>query len=215
MSKKKPLIKNVILFSVYLLIVWGVYRSNFNLPEPIDELLVKPILWLAPIIYLLKREHASVSSLGVTFKNLFPSLYFALALGAGFGIAGLIVSFIKYRGFDFTANIGNYPFFYGLAIACITATVEETTFRGYIFNRLLTILKKEWAANCVTSLIWAAMHVPVAVFLWKLALPSAAIYLGLIFLFGVGSAFVFARTKNIASSILLHVLWEWPVILFR
>ena len=83
MSKKKPLIKNVILFSVYLLIVWGVYRSNFNLPEPIDELLVKPILWLAPIIYLLKREHASVSSLGVTFKNLFPSLYFALALGAG------------------------------------------------------------------------------------------------------------------------------------
>jgi membrane protease YdiL (CAAX protease family) len=31
----------------------------------------------------------------------------------------------------------------------------------------------------------------------------------------MGSAFIFSRTKNIWGSILLHVLWAWPIILFR
>jgi len=44
---------------------------------------------------------------------------------------------------------------------------------------------------------------------------ALAAYFLLTTLFGIGSAFVFARTRNVFSSILLHVLWEWPIILFR
>jgi membrane protease YdiL (CAAX protease family) len=36
-----------------------------------------------------------------------------------------------------------------------------------------------------------------------------------IFLFSIGTTFVFLRTKNIIAPILLHVLWQWPIILFR
>jgi membrane protease YdiL (CAAX protease family) len=46
-------------------------------------------------------------------------------------------------------------------------------------------------------------------------LQAALVYLLLTTLFGVGSAFIYARTKNVFSSIFLHVLWEWPIILFR
>jgi len=40
-------------------------------------------------------------------------------------------------------------------------------------------------------------------------------YLFLVFVFGLGASFVFSRTGNLASSILLHVFWSWPIILFR
>jgi len=40
-------------------------------------------------------------------------------------------------------------------------------------------------------------------------------YLFFVFVFGFGSAFVFGRSRNLASSILLHVFWSWPIILFR
>jgi len=56
---------------------------------------------------------------------------------------------------------------------------------------------------------------PVAIFDWKLDIVSLFIYFILTFAFAVGSSFVFARSRNIISPILLHILWQWPIILFR
>jgi len=102
-----------------------------------------------------------------------------------------------------------------LGLSFATALSEEVAFRGYLFNRVWYVLKNEWSANLITSVLWAAVHVPITFFVWKLDASAAGLYLLLTAIFGVGSAFVFARTKNIFSSILLHVLWEWPIILFR
>ena len=71
-------------FAVYLLIVWGFYRFLFQLPETIEELIIKPVVWLLPVFYLLKKEEEGISSLGVTLKNLFPAVYYSLGLGAFF-----------------------------------------------------------------------------------------------------------------------------------
>jgi membrane protease YdiL (CAAX protease family) len=52
-------------------------------------------------------------------------------------------------------------------------------------------------------------------FVWNLDFSAGVSYLFITAIFGFGSAFLFAKTGNVASSILLHVLWEWPIILFR
>jgi len=127
----------------------------------------------------------------------------------------LVINFIKYNGLEFSANIGESSFFVALSISVATAISEEIAFRGYFFNRILYVLKKEWTANIISSFIWALVHVPVAIFWWELNFPATIGYLILTTIFGIGSAFVFARTKNVASSILLHIMWEWPIILFR
>ena len=203
-------------FAVYLLIVWGFYRFLFQLPETIEELFIKPIVWLLPVIYLLNKEKESLSSLGITSKNLFPAVYYALGLGAFFVMEALIINLLKYGGkFDLGANIGNLPLLTSLGLSFATAISEELAFRGYVFTRIWKFLGKELPANLVTSLFWALIHVPITFFVWKLDLSAALIYLFLTTLFGVGSAFVYARTKNILSPILLHVLWQWPIILFR
>lgn len=215
MSAKTTTIKHVVVYSTYLLLVWALYRFLFKLPDQIEELLIKPIIWLVPIFWLSAKEKMPLSSLGITFKNLFPSIYLSLGLGAIFVLEAVLTNFFKYGHLNFGANIGDMPILNSLGISFATAFSEETAFRGYIFGRLNLVLKDEWAANVASSLIWTIVHVPIAFFIWKLNFAAGLVYLFLTAIFGIGSAFVFGRTKNIFGSVLLHVLWEWPIILFR
>jgi membrane protease YdiL (CAAX protease family) len=215
MTAKTTVIKNITVYSAYLILVWAFYRFLFQLPDNVNELVVKPILWLAPIFWLTNKEGFKLSSLGITFKNFFSSIYLSIGLGAVFVAEGLLANFLKYGHFSFGANIGSTPLLVSLGLSFATAISEETAFRGYIFGRLLTTLKSETMANTIQTLLWTAIHIPIAFFVWGYTLPQGIAYLFVTALFGLGSAFIFARTKNVAGSVLLHVLWEWPIILFR
>ncbi len=213
--KKEIVLKHATILAAYLFVVWGLYRLLFKLPEEVEELFVKPIIWLAPVVFFLKKENQTISSLGISGKKLFPAIYFVIGLGALFTIEGLIINFVKYGGLNFTANLGEKSVLASLGISFATAFSEEISFRGYLFNRLWWALGNEWLANVLTSICWSLIHIPITFFVWEMELGAAGAYLVLIFLFGMGSAFVFARTRNVFSSIFLHVLWEWPIILFR
>jgi len=208
-------VKYLTRYAVYILIVWGFYRVLFKLPDNFEEVVLKPILWLVPVFVILKKEKATVASLGITLKNLFPAIYFSLGLGAVFAVEAVFLNFIKYGSFNFGAYLGPQAILPSLGVSFATAVSEEVSFRGYLFNRLWNFLQNEWLANLITSVVWALVHIPVTIFVWKLNLSAAAIYLFLTTLFGIGSAWVFSRTKNVVSSVLLHVLWSWPIILFR
>lgn len=214
MPSKTLAIKHATIFAAYLLVIWGFYRFLFKLPDEVEELVVKPIVWLLPVFYFVRKERGNLASLGITGKNIFPAIYLSLGFGAFFALEALLVNYVKYGSFNFGANIGTDALISSLGLSFATAVSEEISFRGYLFNRVWQAIG-EWKANIVTSLVWALIHVPITFFVWKLSLTSALIYLFLTTLFGIGSAFVFARTKNVASSIFLHVLWEWPIVLFR
>lgn len=208
-------LKHAIALYSFLLITWGFYRLLFQFPEPIEVFIIKPVVWLGPTFYLLYREKARFASLGFTLKNLFPTLYFILILGIIFTFEGLLINYLKYRTLSFNANVGEGFFIMTLVLSIATAISEETTFRGYIFTRVSEATSKEWLANFITSLAWTFIHLPIAILDWKLGFIPLLTYLFLLMLFSLGSTFVFARTQNIFSSIFLHVLWQWPIILFR
>jgi membrane protease YdiL (CAAX protease family) len=210
------LIKNVTIYIIYLLIIWSFYRFLFPLPDQIGELVIKPIFWLGPILFVfLRKERARISSLGFTLKNLFSAIYLSIGLGSIFVVEALAANFFKYGGFSFGANIGSLPVMASLGLSFATAFSEETSFRGYIFSRLFMATGNELSANLIQSIVWMVIHIPIAFFVWNYTLGAGILYLILTFAFGIGSAFIFARTKNIAGPIFLHVLWEWPIILFR
>lgn len=215
MLKKEKAIKNITLLSSYILVFWGFYRFIVRLPVEVEELFIKPLFWLLPVYLLVKKEKVGLSSLGITSKNIFPSIYLSISLGILLAIGGILVNLIKYSNFEFSANVGEGIFLYSFAISFVTAITEEITFRGYLFNRLLNTTNKEWVSNLIISTLWALVHVPISVFWWKFDPSVTVVYLSLMFLYSLGAGFVFARTKNIFSSILLHVLWGWPIILFR
>ena len=209
-------IKNATVYCAYLLVIWGFYRYLFELPSQLEELVIKPIVWLTPLLYFVfKKEKLDFASLGFTLKNLFPSVYLAIGLGAIFVMEGVLTNFLKYGGLRFGANIGDLPLMASLGLSFATAFSEEVAFRGYIFTRIWTVTKDEWTANLITSSLWTLVHVPIAFFVWKLNIAAAVTYLLLTAVYGIGASFVYGKTRNILSSILLHVLWEWPIILFR
>lgn len=215
MAAKTTIIKHVTVYASYLVLIWAFYRFLFQLPDQVEELAVKPILWLIPVFWLTNKEGLKLASLGFTFKNFFSSIYLSIGLGTVFVAEGLLSNFLKYGHFNFGANIGSMSLMATLGLSFATAISEETAFRGYIFGRLLMTLKSETMANAIQSLLWTMVHIPIAFFVWGYTLPQGIAYLFVTALFGFGSAFIFARTKNITGSVLLHVLWEWPIILFR
>ena len=215
MPKKETAIKHSTILATFLLIVWGFYRIIFKLPDNIEELIIKPIIWLVPVFYFVRKEKLGLSSLGITTKNIFPAVYLSIFLGTLFALEGFLINYVKHEGFDFSANIGSLQLLPALGLSLATAISEEIAFRGFLFNRVWHALGHEWRANFITSIVWALIHVPIGIFWWELSAGAVVGYLILTTIFSIGSAFVFARTKNVTSSILLHVLWEWPIILFR
>jgi membrane protease YdiL (CAAX protease family) len=214
-KNKEFKLKNVFVYATYLLIVWGLYRFIFKLPEEVEELVIKPVVWLLPLLYVIRKEKEKLSSLGVSITTLFPSLYFVIGLGAIFAIEALLLNFFKYGYLNLGSYIGDKTLLLSIGISLATAFSEEIAFRGYIFNRLNKILKNEWSASIITTIFWVLIHVPIVVFIMKWDLLSSISYLFITALFGLGSNFVFARTGNVFASVILHVVWEWPIILFR
>jgi len=218
LHKEELSLKHVFGLFSFIFVLWSIFRYFPGIfPPSVEELILKPIIWLIPTLWLVKKiERQPISSLGWTTKNLFPSLYWGIGLGMVFVLEGLVTNIIKYSGLNFGAFQVSPPNFFGaLFLSFATAVWEETVFRGYIFNRLWKIRKKEWVANITSSLLFCLIHLPVAVFVLGYTPTVMLVYLFLVFIFGVGSGFVFARTGNIISSILLHVFWSWPVILFK
>lgn len=202
-------------YFAYLFVLWTAYRITFNFSDTIEELYIKPIIWLLPFLYLIPKDKLKLSDFGITLKNLFPSLYLSITLGVGFTLLGLITNITKYGGIDFKANIG--PLFIGssVLISFATAITEEIVFRGYLLGILLKKYSSEALAIITATVIWTLIHIPVTLFVWKLDTLQLVIYLTLTFIYGLGASIMYARTKNIAAPVFLHVLWEWPIILFR
>lgn len=216
----RPL-RTLISLYAFIFVVWGFYRLLFRLPETVEEVILKPLVWLVPLLWVLKREKVGLPSealanLGWTTKNLFKSIYLAIGLGILFAVEGALVNSIKYGGsFNFLqVSLPPVAFLGALGLSFATAISEETVFRGFIFGRLMKVVG-EWNANITTSVGWALVHLPITIFVFKYDPLQVASFLLLTFLFGIASAFVYARTGNILSSVLLHVFWEWPIILFR
>ena len=219
MKKKKLEIKSrslvtPLLYFVYLVVVWSFYRMDFKFSDTLEELYIKPVIWLLPFLYIIPKGKLKAADFGLTLKNLFPSLYLSVALGVGFAVLAFISNIVKHGGVNFQANIGTMFIGSALALSFVTAFTEELVFRGYLLNAFVRKYPQEISVVATTTL-WTLVHAPISYFVWKMTGLQIAVYLGLTFVYGLGASILYLKTKNIASSIFLHVLWEWPIILFR
>ena len=216
--QQKFSLKHVFALFSFVFVVWCFYRYLPQiLPLWAEELILKPLLWLGPTFWLVKRvEKQSLASLGFTNKKLFPSLYWGVGLGLVFALEGLLTNIVKYKGLNLVAlDYSSISFLGVFFISLVTAFSEETVFRGYLFNRLWQIWHQEWIANIVSSFLFVLIHLPIGLFVLGYRPVVMLSYLFFVFIFAFGSAFVFGRTKNIVSSVLLHIFWSWPIVLFR
>lgn len=201
---------------LFVFVLWGLYRLIFRFPENIEEIILKPLVWLSPTFYLVfRKEKRSFSSLGYS-SNTFKS---GIAKGLGFSLlflaAGIGLNYFK-TGHTFSSGpLSGEVLIPSLMMAFITAISEETVFRGYLFNRLNEIVKNHWVANVISSLGFCLIHLPISIFVFHYNPLQLVLFFSLIFLSSLGSGLLFFWTGSIWGSIFIHVFWSWPVMLFK
>ena len=57
---KTSIVKNVTIYVAYLIVVWAFYRFLFKFPDDVEEFIIKPIVWLVPLIYFVRKEKETI-----------------------------------------------------------------------------------------------------------------------------------------------------------
>ena len=179
------------LFGLKRLIFLVVERTNFT--DSIATMFAMSILAVLFIVYA-KRQEIALS----VFPRDFNKFYI---IGTCVAVALLVATPSNYMdGFPAIALL-----FYG---SVVTPIFEELIFRGYVWNRLNTLFKREWVTYVITTVLFGVWHLGgidsvsfrietglAKVMMWKVVVGLC---------YGIVLGAVRLKTKNSYSTILLH-----------
>lgn len=181
----------------YLLLAWGSFRYFVGLPEVIEELWFKPLIWLVPLFWW---NMAMPSRVTMFSKDWLRSDLWGLFLG--------VFYFILIRRFD----LGPWKIEV-LMIALATAITEEMVFSGFVAGYLEKIQKGRWINWLIIGLMVMVLRIPVLWFVYKLGIRDSLGVLLFAGASGVMNAWIRVQTGNVTGSILariginLAILW--------
>lgn len=202
----------------WILIVWTLYRYYFRgQPEWIDEFIVKPLVFVLPVFwYVLTREKRPLSSLGLTTKNFFPSLYIGLGFGVVFAIEGIVANYVKYGTLNIRPIevISQYGLVSLVVLSLATSLWEEILNRGFLFNRLLERTKNLPYAAVLSTIFFMFLHVPILVTSLHFQGATLIMFFLTTFVLGLANALLLANTGSLVAPILVHIFWNMTVALY-
>ena len=168
-------------------------------------------LMLVAVVLCIRK----LSSIGITLRNLKPSLLMGLVIGTvvllAIGIVPGIMSGASLLPFGkILSNVFYYVIIIGLA--------EEIGFRGFIQPRLYPLLKKEWLTVIVGGVLFVLMHIPFQMGArgmsfaeyWPTFIANAPIQ----FFWHLVSTWLYRRYGNIAGAALFHGMLDLSMGIF-
>ena len=205
-------------YYLYLFSSWSTYRFLTHFTEPVDELVVKPLIWLLPVLFLvvIKEKRSISTSLGLDFSRLRSDSLFGCAVALGLYIVVLISRFIKYH--SFIANpydLSYQSLFVILFVSLATAIIEEVTFRGFILTRLTHAMHSKLGANILTTALFLLVHLPVYAFNQILNVGEITQILALSGIISFINGYLFYGRKGIVAPIFSHATWNFIAVLLR
>lgn len=200
----------------WILLAWSLYRYFLQLPEWVDELIFKPLVFVLPVIWYVRRiEKKSLKTIGLTTHNLFQSIYIGLGFGAIFALEGLVAHALKYGKLDVNpiAAFEQYGFFL-LFLSVATAFSEEILSRGFVFSRLYEKTNNLFKSAIVGSSLFVLLHVPMLLTINRLQGPTLILFFVTDFILAFANSMLFASTRSLIAPILVHVFWNMTVALY-
>jgi hypothetical protein len=177
-------------YYVYLAISWSLFRYLVRLPEVIEELWFKPVIWLAPLLFLMVSKKTKFAVFG---KNNLVSLGMGLLLG------GMYFLLFRWRlGDGFSVSMD------AVGVALVIATVEQLAFAGVSLPLLAKESGNQTGALVVTSLGFALLRIPINLFVSGLSWNSLLIVILLGFGIQIVNGFLRLKMKNTWVAIGAH-----------
>ncbi len=194
-----------------VVVLWGLYRFFFHMAEWVEELVLKPAVFVLPVIsYLAYKNQLSKDALGMWTNNPKRILMWGIGLGAFLIAETTFVSLLKGKHFIPSAFLAS-SMLLNLIISAATAFSEEILYRGLLLERIQDIWKKEYTANFFVAFLFMIGHVGQAVFVLHYPPYDGFIYLLTIFINGFASGFIYQQTKSVYASTLSHAIWNFGV----
>ncbi len=201
----------------WVLLVWSIYRYFFHFSEAADEFIFKPLIFVGPVLYYVTRiEKRSLSSIGITTENFFPSLYAGFGIGFLFALEGIVANYLKYGQLTISPikSFQEYGFFL-LVISLATAISEEILGRGFLFSRFYEKSKENliYAASYSTAM-FLALHVPILLTSLKFQGVTLVMFFATSVAISFANAILFRQSKSLVGPILVHLFWNMTVALY-
>lgn len=203
-----------------VLILWSVYRVTFktDLPLWFDELIAKPLIFLLPINFFIKRAEKKnfFSSVSLKRKNIGKEVAIGLLLGLIFFVAGAVGTFIKQNSFVFDINnlFQGKNVIYFAIIAVVTSISEEILSRGFVLKRLYQQSRNIYTSSFFASVLFFFLHVPI-LFTSNQIMGSLLLQIMLAdLLLSLAVSFLFIRRKSLVAPIIVHALYSLSIYFF-
>jgi membrane protease YdiL (CAAX protease family) len=217
MNKNTRLLERTYTIWGLALIFWSLYRAFVRLPEPIDEFVAKPLIFLVPAItYVLFVEKRPLSSIGLRFGKFTRDIYLGLGFGAIFAIEGIAANIVKHGVVSVmpAITVDSPTLLLFLALSVATAFTEEVLVRGFLYTHLKEGYGSEIKALVVATLMYFMLLIPILFTRLHLTDMTLAMFLGTNLILSLANTMIFNETKTLTVPILIHVFWNMAVLLY-
>lgn len=204
-------------FWAWQLLAWSLYRYFFRFPEPVDEFLVKPVVFILPVLwFVLQKEKRSLATIGITQKHILPSTLIGCGFGLLFAGEAVLANIFKYGSLTIQPipAVVSYgiPMLFVLSLA--TAVSEELLSRGFYFSRLYEATKNLINSVVMSTLLFVAFHIPILLTSLRFQGTTLILFFITSIVLGFTNSLIFYKTKSLVAPVLIHLFWNMTVAVF-
>lgn len=215
-SKVTPTQRSLNFWAV-ILIIWAIYRAKFKFPEWVDEFIAKPLVFILPVYYYIKKieKKPFFSAIDLKLKISIPDLLISLFIGGIFSFSAIMANILKFKRvifFQRSLNVEGLLFMIILALA--TGISEEILSRGFVLKRLYEESKNIYTSSFFASILFFFLHVPILFTNSRLTGELLLMVLATDMILSLVNSFVFLERRNLLVPILIHAFYNLSIILF-
>ena len=173
------------------------------------------IIYMVPIILIIKFRKQSFETVGITKKNLLKSILLGITFSFPILLPEVVLGLIN--NFKLASMDKLIPDFIYMLISI--SFVEELAFRGFIQSRIRGILKSKWFSILVVGVMFSVSHIPYQMLLHDVNLITY-VQENLFFLavfciiFHIYVLFIYSKTNNILAPTITHALINLTTLIF-
>lgn len=202
-----------------ILIAWSIYRTYFKMPVWVDEFIAKPIVFVLPVFYFIRKSDK---------KPILPSLYldlkpkkvlndvlYGLMIAAIFLGSSILAVYVKFKKINIIGHIPDSKTILSVVILAIaTGITEEILSRGFVLKKLYDESKNYYSSIFLSSILFFFLHVPILFTNIKITGNLLLVFMATDLLLSVVNGFIFLERKSLIVPILIHTFYNIAVGLF-
>lgn len=201
-----------------ILIVWSFYRAYFKLPEWFDEFIAKPLVFILPVFFYIKKVEKGNFFKGInfSFKTRLGEYLIGIGIGSIFLLMAILANLLKLKKINFLAGHPVSPQAILLIVATVLATAisEEILSRGFILKRLYEESKNIYSSSFFASFLFFFLHVPIIFTSMKITGSLIVFVMVTDLLLSLTTSFLFLTRKNLVVPILIHAFYNLTIYFF-